>query len=203
MEDQADARLRPRGRRTVIARTTPTIENAIRRLRVGHAPRTSMGIGTRTPGRAAPTGTARTPRTLRTCRSLPERAAVLFSDCRAGKNAADPDEASGACFRSSTHTGSRRIALSQLLPLTARETLCAHARQALSLELDDELSVDARDQLTIHLARCDNCRAFGTEVRALTTLLRADLMLPSAADPRRPADPSARPRSRWVAKPAG
>jgi anti-sigma factor RsiW len=67
---------------------------------------------------------------------------------------------------------------------------CARAREHVSLRLDGELSEFERALLAAHLARCETCRRFDADVRAVTDQVRAApleaLAVPIALPPRRP-----------------
>lgn len=58
-------------------------------------------------------------------------------------------------------------------------TSCEHARERLSLQLDDELSAHETTLLERHLGRCGACAAFASEVREYTSLLRATPLEPA------------------------
>ena len=58
-------------------------------------------------------------------------------------------------------------------------TSCEHARERLSLQLDDELSAHEATLLERHLGRCGACAAFAFEVREYTQLLRATPLEPA------------------------
>jgi predicted anti-sigma-YlaC factor YlaD len=50
---------------------------------------------------------------------------------------------------------------------------CDRAREWASADVDGELSTFERALLADHLGRCGSCRAFSTDLRGLTTALRA------------------------------
>jgi predicted anti-sigma-YlaC factor YlaD len=62
---------------------------------------------------------------------------------------------------------------------TGVRTSCEHARERLSLQLDDELSAHEATLLDRHLGRCGSCAAFASEVREYTQLLRATPLEPA------------------------
>lgn len=51
--------------------------------------------------------------------------------------------------------------------------ICDRVRSQISLELDDELSQLERAMVSAHLERCAECRAYGDDVAAITTAVRA------------------------------
>jgi anti-sigma factor RsiW len=55
---------------------------------------------------------------------------------------------------------------------------CVRAREHISLRLDGELSEFERALLGAHLARCEACRRFEGDVRAVTERLRAEPLEP-------------------------
>jgi anti-sigma factor RsiW len=74
--------------------------------------------------------------------------------------------------------------------MTVLSKRCVRAREHISLRLDSELSEFERALLGAHLARCEACRRFESDVRAVTERLRAEPLEPLArpvvvAPPRR------------------
>lgn len=65
--------------------------------------------------------------------------------------------------------------------MPALPTACLKAREAVSLQLDDELSELGSARLAAHLRRCERCSAYAQELAAIAAGLRAaPLERPSA-----------------------
>jgi len=65
--------------------------------------------------------------------------------------------------------------------MPATPTACLKAREAVSLQLDDELSELGSARLAAHLRRCERCSAYAQELAAVAAGLRAaPLEQPSA-----------------------
>jgi Putative zinc-finger len=64
--------------------------------------------------------------------------------------------------------------------LRAQTWACDRARQAVSLDLDGELSQLELAFLERHVRRCEPCAAFATELRGVSEQLRAAPLLPLA-----------------------
>ena len=62
--------------------------------------------------------------------------------------------------------------------MTVLSKRCVRAREHISLRLDGELSEFERALLGAHLARCEACRRFEGDVRAVTERLRAEPLEP-------------------------
>jgi anti-sigma factor RsiW len=62
--------------------------------------------------------------------------------------------------------------------MTVLSKRCVRAREHISLRLDSELSEFERALLGAHLARCEACRRFESDVRAVTERLRAEPLEP-------------------------
>ena len=62
--------------------------------------------------------------------------------------------------------------------MTVLSKRCVRAREHISLRLDSELSEFERALLGAHLARCEGCRRFESDVRAVTERLRAEPLVP-------------------------
>jgi predicted anti-sigma-YlaC factor YlaD len=62
--------------------------------------------------------------------------------------------------------------------MTVLSKRCVRAREHISLRLDGELSEFERALLGAHLARCEACRRFESDVRAVTERLRAEPLEP-------------------------
>ena len=58
--------------------------------------------------------------------------------------------------------------------MTVLSKRCVRAREHISLRLDGELSEFERALLGAHLARCEGCRRFESDVRAVTERLRGE-----------------------------
>ena len=52
-------------------------------------------------------------------------------------------------------------------------SVCRQAREQISAQLDGELDQHGRIRLRVHLATCDECRRFRSELESITVRLRA------------------------------